>query len=112
MKDCPFCSTNKDRPAVEMNSLRDLLLMIWRMELAQKGLLVDGYDSAHDPLAAPPDSEIPLSGLQVKIVDIHLQIARLTEYVEQLLNPAARPDDPLYLMRHSQIQGKLLDKKL
>ena len=76
-RDCPFCSRDPDRPALEMKSLRSLMLMVWRMELAQKNLLMDGYDPIHDPLAESPDYDIPLTGLQVKLVDIHLQVQRI-----------------------------------
>ncbi len=76
-KDCPFCSTDKDRPAVEMPPLRKLLLMVWRMELAGKNLLDDGYDPIRDPLAEGPDYDIPLTGLQIKLADINIQVQRI-----------------------------------
>ena len=76
-RDCPFCSTNPDRPAMEMKPLRSLVLEVWRMELAQKDLLIDGYDPIHDPLAEPPDPEIPLSGLQIKLADISIAVQRI-----------------------------------
>ena len=76
-KDCPFCSTKEDRPAVKMEPLRSLVLMVWRMELAQADLLLDGHDPIYDPLAEPPDSEIPLSGLQIKLADISIAVQRI-----------------------------------
>ena len=76
-RDCPFCSRDPDRPAVEMEPLRSLVLMVWRMELAQKELLLDGHDPIRDPLAETPDYDIPLTGLQVKLADIAIQVKRI-----------------------------------
>ena len=107
-KDCPFCSRDPNRPAVEMKPLRALVFKIWRMELAQKGLFILDGDL---PSTEVPDSEIPLSGLQIKLVDIGLQIKLIGEFADQVLHPDDRPSDPLYLLRHSQILRKPLDNR-
>ena len=111
MKDCPFCSKDPSRPAVEMKPLRKLLLMIWRMELAQAGLLDDGYDPIRDPLAELSDTGIPLSGLQVKLADLSIHLRLVSEFVDQLLNPNEQSADPLYLIRHSQLLNSPLNPK-
>jgi len=97
---------SKNLPPLEMKSLRALVLKVWRMELVQKGLFI--LDDDPDDLLSieVPDLEIPLSGLQVKLVDLTLQMKLIGEYAEQVLNPDDDPDDPLYLIRQSQMASR------
>ena len=106
----PWTGSN-DLPPLEMKPLRALVLKIWRMELVRKGLLSPDSEPIHNPLAEPDDLEIPLDGLVIKLVDLSLQIKLISEYVEQVCHPDDDPDDPLYLVRHSQLLGKPLDRK-
>jgi hypothetical protein len=90
-------------PALKNDTVRRLVLLIWRWELAVADIILDGYEPIHDPLAEGNDPGIPLSGLQVKQVDIELQIKRVCEFLEQLLMPANQVDDPLILVRASEV---------
>jgi len=97
---------SKDLPPLEMKPLRALVLKMWRMELVRKGLLSPDSEPIHNPLAEPDDLEIPLNGLVIKLVDMSNRISRLAEYTEQLLNSNDLPDDPLLLIRESQLENR------
>ena len=101
----PWTGSN-DLPPLEMKALRALVLKIWRMELVRKGLLSPDSEPIHNPLAEPDDLEIPLDGLVIKLVDMSNRISRLAEYTEQLLNSNDLPDDPLLLIRESQLENR------
>jgi len=97
---------SKDLPPLEMKPLRALVLKVWRMELVRKGLLSPDSEPIHNPLAEPDDLEIPLNGLVIKLVDMNNQISRMVEYVDQFLSPYDLPDDPLLLIRESQLESR------
>ena len=97
---------SKDLPPLEMKPLRRLVLQVWRMELAREGLLCDGYEPVYDPLREEPDSEIPLDGLAVKLVDMSLHVSRILKLTDELIDHEDWQNDPLCLVRHSQLLGK------
>jgi len=98
---CPL-EGNSELPALKMQPMYDLVHHVWRMELAQADIYVGPeYDDPVNP-ASERLAGVPLSGLDVKLVERHLHVRRMLNMVQQMLAHEDWENAPLYLVSRKE----------